>query len=94
MVRHLYILLQVTPVEHSFIRILGYTDDPNLIFQLQGLLRHPLAFQGSQQRLGKEALQSYSDESLVNIINNMIDADLSYVDELIIQKAKYINFKK
>lgn len=94
MIRNLYVLLQVTPVEHSLVKVLGYTDDPNLIFQLQGLLHHPLAFKGSQQRLGTDSLQSYSDESIVNIINSMINADLSYVDELIIQKAKYINFKK
>lgn len=92
--RELYVFIQVTPVEQSFVRVLGYTDDPNLVFQLQGLLRHPLAFKGAKQRLESQVLECYSDESIVNIINNMISTELSFVDELIVQKAKFIQYKK
>ena len=92
--RDLYVLIQVTPVEQSFVKILGYTDDPNLVFQIQGLLRDPLAFKGAQQRLESRPLEVYSDASIVAIINSMLETDLSFVDELIVHKARFIHYKK
>mgnify|MGYP003590580280 CR=1 FL=1 len=95
MLREIYVFLHISPIEQAFVKVIGYTDDPSLVFQVQNLLRDPLSFQGSLQRLHTDTYyDSYSDKAIVDIINELIGSDISSVDELLVQKVRQLYYKK
>lgn len=86
----MYAFIQVSPIEQRFERIIGFTTNQELVSRVKDLVDSNEAFKKSFTRLDSSVVHriTHQDKLFINQINTILESNLEWVDELIIQKVK------
>lgn len=86
----MYVFIQVSPVEQRFDKVIGITSNKELVDRVKDLVDSNQAFRKSFTRLDSAVIHdiTYQDRLFIDQINNLLDSNLDWVDELIIQRVK------
>lgn len=88
----MYVFIQVSPVEQRFDKVIGITTNKDLVDRVKDLVDSNQAFRKSFTRLDSGVIHdiTYQDKLFITEINNLLESNLDWVDELIIQRVKEI----
>lgn len=88
----MYVFIQVSPIEQRFDKVIGITTNEDLVNRVKDLVDSNQAFRKSFTRLDSGVIHdiTYQDKLFITEINNLLESNLDWVDELIIQRVKEI----
>lgn len=83
----MYVFIQVSPCYQTFEKVLGYSSDQVFVDYIIELIDSNRVFNTSFRRTEAKIryMLSETDQAFMHHINTMLNSDLEWIDELIIQ---------